>query len=44
MVMSTVAPRKSSEQWLGSRVMAFMMEAGCEVEAVVLKRETMSPR
>ena len=24
MVMSTVAPRKSSGQWLGSRVMAFI--------------------
>ena len=32
MVMSTVAPRKSSGQWLGRRVMAFMREAGCEVE------------
>ena len=37
MVMSTVAPRKSSGQWLGRRVMAFMREAGCEVEAVVIK-------
>ena len=33
MVMSTVAPRKSSGQWLGTRVMAFMREAVCEVEA-----------
>ena len=38
MVMSTVALRKSSGQWLGRRVMAFLEEAGCEVEA------TMSPR
>ena len=36
MVMSTVAPRKSSGQWLGRRVMAFIREAGCEVEAVVI--------
>ena len=28
MVMSTVAPWKSSGQWLGRRVMAFMREAG----------------
>ena len=39
MVMSTVAPRKSSVQWLGRRVMAFMREAGCEVEAVVMKSD-----
>ena len=39
MVMSTVAPRKSSGQWLGRRVMAFMREAGCEVEAVVIKSD-----
>ena len=39
MVMSTVAPKKSSGQWLGKRVMAFMKEAGCEVEAVVVKTD-----
>ena len=39
MVMLTVAPRKSSGQWLGRRVMAFMREAGCEVEAVVIKSD-----
>ena len=39
MVMSTVAPRKCSGQWLGRRVMAFMREAGCEVEAVVMKSD-----
>ena len=39
MVMSTVAPRKSRGQWLGRRVMAFMREAGCEVEAVVMKSD-----
>ena len=39
MVMSTVAPRKSSGQWLAKRVMAFMKEAGCEVEAVVMKSD-----
>ena len=35
MVMSTVAPRWSIGQWLGRRVMAFMREAGCEVEVVI---------
>ena len=39
MVMATVAPRKSSGQWMGKRVMAFMKEAGCEVEAVVMKSD-----
>ena len=39
MVMSTVAPRKSSGQCLGRRVMAFMRDAGCEVEAVVIKSD-----
>ena len=37
--MATVAPRKSSGQWMGKRVMAFMKEAGCEVEAVVMKSD-----
>ena len=39
MTMATVAPRKSSGEWLGKRVMAFMREAGCEVEAVVMKTD-----
>ena len=39
MTMSTVAPRKSSGEWLAKRVMAFMREAGCEVEAVVMKTD-----
>ena len=39
MTMATVAPRKSSGEWLGKRVMAFMREAGCEVEAVVIKTD-----
>ena len=30
-VMGCVAPRKSSGEWLGKRVMAFMREFGCEV-------------
>ena len=38
-VMWTVAPRKSRRQWLGRFVMAFMREAGCEVEAVVRKSD-----
>ena len=39
MTMATVAPRKSSGEWLGKRVMAFMREAGCEVEPVVMKND-----
>ena len=39
-VTSTVAPRKSSGQWLGRRVMAFLREAGCEVEAVAIKSDS----
>ena len=39
MTLSTVAPRKSSGEWLAKRVMAFMREAGCEVEAVVMKTD-----
>ena len=39
MVMSTVAPRKSSRRWLGRRLMVFMREAGCAVEAVVMKSD-----
>ena len=39
MVMSIMSPRKSSGQWLGRRVMAFMREGGCEVEAVVTKSD-----
>ena len=39
MAMATVAPRKSSGEWLGKRVMAFMREAGLEVEAVVMKTD-----
>ena len=39
MTMVTVAPRKSSGEWLGKRVMAFRREAGCEVEAVVMKND-----
>ena len=31
-VMSTVAPRKSSGQWLGRRIMAMMREVGSDVE------------
>ena len=31
--------RKSTGQWLGRRVMAFMRESGCEVEAVVLRSD-----
>ena len=37
MTLSTVAPRKNSGESLGKRVMAFMREAGCEVEAEVIK-------
>ena len=36
---STVAPRKSSGQRLGRRVMALTREAGCVVEAVVMKSD-----
>ena len=39
MTMATVAPRKSSGQWLGRRLMAFMKEAGCEVEPVVIRSD-----
>ena len=39
MTMATVAPRKSSGECLVKRVMAFMREAGCEVEAVVIKTD-----
>ena len=39
MTLSTVAPRKSSGEWLAKRVMALMREAGCEVEAVVMKTD-----
>ena len=39
MVMSTVAPRKGSGRWLGRRLMVFMREAGCAVEAVVMKSD-----
>ncbi len=39
MTLSTVAPRKSSGEWLAKRVMAFMREAGCEVEAVAMKTD-----
>ena len=39
MVMSTVAPRKSSGQWSGRRVMAFMREGGCDVDALVIKSD-----
>ena len=39
MTLATVAPRKSSGEWLGKRVMAFMRGAGCEVEAMVMKTD-----
>merc|ERR1712026_433179 len=39
LVMATVAPRKSEGTWLGSRVMAFMRECGCEVEPVIMKSD-----
>lgn len=37
MTMATVAPRNCSGMWLGKRVMAFMREAGREMEAVGMK-------
>ena len=40
MILLTVAPRKSSGESLGNRVMAFMREAGCEAQAVVLTTST----
>ena len=39
MVMSMVALRRSRGQWLGRRVIAFMREAGYEVEALVMKSD-----
>ena len=39
MTLATMAPRKSNGEWLEKRVMAFMREAGCEVEAVVMKTD-----
>ena len=38
-VMCCVAPRKSSGEWLGKRIMAFMREFGCELEAVTMKTD-----
>ena len=38
-VMGCVAPRKSSGEWLGKRVLAFMTEFGCEVERVTMKSD-----
>ena len=39
MTLSTVAPRKSSGEWFGERVLAFMQNTGCEVDAVVVKTD-----
>ena len=38
-VMATVAPRKSSGEWLAKRVLAFMKEFGCELEQVTMKTD-----
>ena len=38
-VMCSVAPRKSSGEWLAARVLAFMREFGCELEAVTIKTD-----
>ncbi len=38
-VMFCVAPRKSSGEWLSKRVMAFIKEFGCELEAVTMKTD-----
>ena len=36
-VMGCVVPMKSEGEWLAKRVMAFMREFGCELEAVTMK-------
>ena len=38
-VMACVAPKKSEGEWLAKRVMAFMREFGCELEAVTVKTD-----
>ena len=35
-----MAPRKRNGEWLGKRVMAFMREAGFEVETVVMRTDS----
>ena len=37
--MCTVAPKKSSGEWLGKRLMAWMREVGCELEPMTLKSD-----
>lgn len=39
MTTATVAPMRSSGEWLVKRVMAFTREAKGEVEAVVMKND-----
>ena len=41
-VMACVTPAKSSGEFLGKRVLAFMREFGCELEAVTVKTERAS--
>ena len=38
-VMACVTPAKSSGEFLGKRVLAFMREWGCELEAVTVKTD-----
>ena len=38
-VMCCVAPRKSSGEFLARRIMAFMREVGCELEAMTMKSD-----
>ena len=38
-VMGCVVPKKSEGEWLAKRVMAFMREFGCELEAVTMKTD-----
>ena len=38
-VMACVTPAKSCGQFLGKRVLAFMREFGCELEAVTVKTD-----
>ena len=38
-ILSTVAPRKSSGDWLARRVLAWMREIGCELNHVTVKSD-----
>ena len=36
-LMATVAPKKSSGEWMARRILAWMREIGCELSAVTIK-------